>query len=78
MEAMIKLTQEEKEMGTHSIRTDIEEIIKHQMKDVLSYVDQKTQGIRRELTEKVYEKQLDLQAVKTFLGSFYLSFQLYF
>jgi RNase adaptor protein for sRNA GlmZ degradation len=32
--------------------------------DALSYVDQKTQGLRKKLIEKIHETQVDLQAVK--------------
>jgi hypothetical protein len=39
------------------------------MEDVLSCVDQKMQGLFKELNEKVDETQLDLQAVKTSLDT---------
>lgn len=38
---------------------------KHRLEDVLSCIDQKRQGLRKELTEKIGERQVDLEAVKT-------------
>jgi hypothetical protein len=58
--------QEKMEVAIHSIWSKIE-IIKHRVEDVLSCVDQKTQGLHKELTEKFDETQVDLQAVKTSL-----------
>jgi hypothetical protein len=65
----MKWRQEETEAAVRLIRTDLEGLIKHQMKDVLSCVDQKKQGPGRELTEKIDGTQSDLQAVKTSLCS---------
>jgi hypothetical protein len=48
-----KYSQDETEATIHSIRTDLQETIKHQMKDVMSCVDQKTQGLRGELIDSV-------------------------
>jgi hypothetical protein len=53
------------EAATHSIRLELEETIKHWVKDVPSCVEQKMQGLRKELTEKIDETQVDLQTVKT-------------
>lgn len=64
MEVMIKCCQET-EATIHSIRSELEEAIKHWVEDVLSCVNQKMQGLRKELTEKIVETQVDLQAVKT-------------
>jgi hypothetical protein len=50
-----------------SIRSELEETIKHRVEDVLSCVDQKAQGLRKGLTKKTDETQVDLQAVKTTL-----------
>jgi hypothetical protein len=50
------------EAAIHSIRS--EETIKHRVEYVLSCVHQKTQCLRKELTEKINETQVDLQAVK--------------
>jgi hypothetical protein len=52
------------EVAIHSIWSELEETIKHRAEDVLSCVDQKTQGPRRELTEKIDETQVDLQATR--------------
>jgi hypothetical protein len=47
------------------MRSELEETIKQRVEDVLLYVDQKTQGLRNKLTEKIEETQLDLQAIRT-------------
>jgi hypothetical protein len=49
----------------HSIQSELEETLKHQVEDVLSCVDLKTLGLHKELTEKTDKTQVDLQAVKT-------------
>jgi hypothetical protein len=38
------------------------------VEDALSYVNQKMQGLNKELTENIEETQVDLQAVKTSFG----------
>jgi hypothetical protein len=48
---MIKCSQEEPEL---------EETIKHQVEDVLACVDQRTQNLCKELSEKIDAMQLDL------------------
>jgi hypothetical protein len=53
------------EAAIHSIRSELEEIIRHRVEDVLSCVNQETQGFRKELTEKTDEKQVDLQDIRT-------------
>jgi RNase adaptor protein for sRNA GlmZ degradation len=58
------LHQEKMEATVHSIRSEVEETIKHWVEDFLSCVDQKTQGLRKELTEKIGETQVDLQAIR--------------
>jgi hypothetical protein len=50
----------------YSIRSELE-TIKHRVQDVLSCVDHKTQGLRKEMTEKTDETQVSLQAVQTSL-----------
>jgi hypothetical protein len=60
--------QEKMEAATQFIRSELE-VIKHRVEDVLSCVDQKKQGLRKELTEKIEETQVDLQAVKTSVDS---------
>jgi hypothetical protein len=63
MRAKMAIHQEKMEATIHSIQSKLDEIIKHQVEDVPSYVDQKTQGLSKELTEKIKETQ-DLQADK--------------
>jgi hypothetical protein len=53
------------EAALHSIRSELEKAIKHQVEDILSCVDQKKQGFRKELVEKIDETQVDLQAIRT-------------
>jgi hypothetical protein len=50
-EVTIKCSQEETEVATHSIRSELEEI-KHWVEDVLACVDKRTQGHFKELNEK--------------------------
>jgi hypothetical protein len=64
MKATIDIHQE-METAIHSIRSKLKETIKHRTEDVLSCVDQKTQGPRKQLTEKIDETQVDLQAIRT-------------
>jgi hypothetical protein len=61
MKAKMDIHQEKVEAAMHSIRSELEETIKHRVEDVLSYVDQKTQGLRKDLSEKIDETELDLQ-----------------
>jgi hypothetical protein len=55
--------QEKMEATIHSIQSQLEETLKHQVEDILSCVDLKTLGLHKEMTEKTDEKQVDLQAV---------------
>jgi hypothetical protein len=48
-----------------SIRSELEETIKHWLEDILSCVDQKTQGLHKELTKKFDKTHVDFQAIKT-------------
>jgi hypothetical protein len=68
MKAKMDICQEKMEVAKHSIQSKLEETIKHQAEDVLSYVDQKTQGLCKELTEKTDETQVNLQAIRTSVG----------
>jgi molecular chaperone GrpE (heat shock protein) len=63
------------EVAINSMRSKLENTIKHRMEDVLSYVDQKTQGLSKELIEKIDKIQVDLQAVKTSLNTRTKGFQ---
>jgi hypothetical protein len=47
-------------MDIHETAVRCEETIRHQMEDVLSCIDQKTQGPRKELAEKIDKTQVDL------------------
>jgi hypothetical protein len=53
------------EAAIHFIRSELEETIKQRVKDVLSCVEQTTQGLRKEQTEKIDETRADIQAAKT-------------
>jgi hypothetical protein len=57
------------------IWTELEETIKHWVEDILSCVNQETQGLRWELTKKIDETQVDFQAVKTSLYMWMKSLQ---
>jgi flagellar biosynthesis chaperone FliJ len=65
MKAKMDIHQEKMEAAINSIRTELEETIKHQVEDILSYVDQKSQGLFKELTEKIDETQVNLQTIRT-------------
>jgi hypothetical protein len=60
MKANMDIHQEKIKAAIHSILPKLEETIKHRVEDVLSCVDQKTQGLRKELTEKIDQTQVDL------------------
>jgi hypothetical protein len=47
----------------------LEETIQQETKDFLSYVDQKTQNLRRELTETIVKAQIKLQTVEVSLDN---------
>jgi hypothetical protein len=65
MKAKLDTHQEKMEAAIHSIWSKLEETVKHRVKDLLSCVNQKMQGINRELTENIDETHVDLQAIKT-------------
>jgi hypothetical protein len=65
MEVKIKCSQEETETAIHYVRSELEETIKHRVEDVLACVDKRTQGLCKELNEKIEETQENLQTVKT-------------
>jgi hypothetical protein len=48
------------EAAVHSIGSELEETIKRRVEDVLLCVDQKTQGLRKELNETIEETQVAL------------------
>jgi hypothetical protein len=65
MKAKMDILQERMKATIHSVRSEFEEIIKHQVKDILSGVNQMTQGLHKKLNEQVDATQVDLQAVKS-------------
>jgi uncharacterized membrane-anchored protein YjiN (DUF445 family) len=65
IKAKVDIQQEKMEAAIHSIWSELGETIKHWVEDVLSCVDQKIQGLHKELTETIYETQVDLQAIRT-------------
>jgi hypothetical protein len=65
MKAKVDINQEKMEAAIHSIWSELGETIKHWVKDVLSCVNQKMQGLHEELTKKIAETQVDLQAIRT-------------
>jgi hypothetical protein len=64
MNAKMHTQQENMKAAIHSIRSDSEKTIKHRVKGVLSCVDQKTQGLGKELVENIDETQVDLHKSK--------------
>jgi hypothetical protein len=67
MKPTVSAIQDKMEATIHFIWSELQETIKYRVEDVLSYVDQKMQGLCREVTEKIGKTQVDLQAVKTSL-----------
>jgi hypothetical protein len=59
MKAKMDIYQEKMEAAIHSIRSELEETIRYQVEDDLACVDQKTQGLCKELTE-IHETQVGL------------------
>jgi hypothetical protein len=65
IKSKMDIHQGKMEAAIHSIQSELEEAIKHRVEYILSCVDQKTQGLRKELTEIIDETQVDLQAIET-------------
>jgi hypothetical protein len=65
----MKACQDKIDAAIHSIQSESEETIKHQVEDVLAWVDQRTQDLQKELNKKIYELQVDLQVVKMLLDT---------
>jgi hypothetical protein len=63
MKAKMDIHQEKMQATIPSILSKSEET-KHRVEDILSCLDQKTQGLYKELTKKTDETQVDLQVVK--------------
>jgi hypothetical protein len=55
---------EEKMAAIHSIQSELQETIQHEMKGLLWYVIQKTQNLRIELMETIEKTQMGLHTVK--------------
>jgi BMFP domain-containing protein YqiC len=64
IKAKMDIHQEKMEGAIHPIRSELEKAIKHLVEDVLSCVDQKTQGLRKELIENIDEIEVDLHSNK--------------
>jgi hypothetical protein len=62
MKATVWVSQENMEAAISSIQSKIGETIKNPVEDILSSVDQWTQGLCQEHNKKIEETQLDLQA----------------
>jgi hypothetical protein len=62
----IKCSQEETKAATNSDRSELVETMKHRVQGVLSCADQKTQGLLTQMTERINETQVDLQAIRTY------------
>jgi undecaprenyl pyrophosphate synthase len=65
----MRRSQEETEAAIRSIRSWLEETIKHRAEDVLVCVYQRTQGLCKELNKKIDGTQVHSQAVKTSIGT---------
>jgi hypothetical protein len=75
MNAKMSMHQEKMEAAINSTRSELQNTIKHRMEDFLSCVDHKTQGLRKELIQRIDKTQVDLQAVKTSLNTWTKGFQ---
>jgi uncharacterized protein YtpQ (UPF0354 family) len=64
MKTKMNIHQEKMEAAIHSIWSELEETIQHRVEDVLLCVEQKMLDLRKELTEKIDETQVDLQALR--------------
>jgi hypothetical protein len=64
----IKSSQTEMRSTVCAILSELE-TIQHEMKGVMSYVDQKTQNLCRELTETIEKSQAELQTVEVSLDA---------
>jgi hypothetical protein len=61
----MKAHQGKTEDAVRYILFELEETDKRRVEDVLANVDQRTQGLRKELSEKIAEKQADPQFLMT-------------
>jgi hypothetical protein len=55
--------EEKTEAAIHSIPSELVQTIKHRVEQVRACVDQRKQGLRKDLTKKTDETQVDLQLV---------------
>jgi hypothetical protein len=65
VKSTIGAIEEKMEAAIYFIRSEIEETIQHQMENIMAEVKQKTEGLRKELTET----QKDLQVAKASLDT---------
>jgi hypothetical protein len=56
--AEIRARMDTNMMKMAAIRSELEETIEHQTKDLLSHINQSTQNLRRELTETIKRTQM--------------------
>jgi hypothetical protein len=55
------------EATVHCVWSKLKETIKYWVEDTLCF-DKKMQGLRRELTKKIDERQVDLHAIRTHIN----------
>jgi actin-like ATPase involved in cell morphogenesis len=65
MKAKMDIHREKMEVAVCSIWSELEGAINHRVENILLSVEQKLQGLCKELTGKIEETQVDLQAVNT-------------
>jgi hypothetical protein len=75
MEATIRSGQEKTKTAINSIRSELEETIKTRMENAVVYLNQQTQGLRKELDEKIMETHQNLQVVMTSIDTWTGSLQ---
>jgi predicted component of type VI protein secretion system len=66
---IIRTNQEKMEAMVHSMRSELDETIQHQIKNIMTHVNCKTQSLQKELTKKIEKTQVELQAVEVFLNT---------
>jgi hypothetical protein len=60
----MKAHQEKTEAPMHSVQSKLEETIKHQVENILACIDQRMQGMCKELNKKIDEMEMDLQVAR--------------
>jgi hypothetical protein len=69
MQEMIRANHEKTEAAIHSMRLELEETIRYRIENVMTRVNQETQSLQKELTEKIDKRQVELQAVDVSLDA---------